>query len=543
MFKDVIAEHFSNFNAAPFLFIGSGMSRRYIGVQTWYHLLEHMHQRLKLPKPFGYYVTNSPGEAGTDLPKLASSMGVEFSEMWWTLPAFEQSRNAYAESAKTPYSPLKYEITKYLAERGDTPDPSLAKEIELLSRSQIDGIITTNWDKFLESVFPDFKPYIGQEELIFSEVMSVGEIYKIHGSVQNPESLLLTKEDYDVFHERNPYLASKLLNIFMEHPIIFMGYSLEDTNIQQILKAIMKILKRENASKLADRLIFCKWSPDATTPTITGSSLYIGDTMLPIKLVTLSDYSAILEPLTEIKRRIPVKLLRHMKNMIYDFVKDTNNKSKLYVAGDLDELSKTENGEFVYGIGIREQIHTKGIKGIDARDLMRDVILDTGLPAADVCKLVLATTNNQYMPYFKHLSQAGYLDENGNVQLRADVPEFTRAFVAKVNKIDITSFYPSSSYRNKSTETNSRYASIQDLTGREKMPIRQLMYIPLLSPEKIDLEQLRIYLTANINLLVSSSLGTHFRKLVCLYDYLKYKFPLEKKDARRAVIKKDAKKV
>jgi hypothetical protein len=129
-------------------------------------------------------------------------------------------------------------------------------EIEALKNVVIEGIITTNWDTLLEQVFPDqFQKYIGQKELLFSTTQEVGEIYKIHGCCTDPDSLVLTDSDYRNFHKNNPYLAAKLLTIFIEHPVIFIGYSMSDENIQEILTSIT-CLSREHLDKLQDRLIF-----------------------------------------------------------------------------------------------------------------------------------------------------------------------------------------------------------------------------------------------------------------------------------------------
>ena len=50
-----------------------------------------------------------------------------------------------------------------------------------------------------------------------------------------------------------------------------------------------------------------------------------------------------------------------------------------------------------------------------------------------------------------------------------------------------------------------------------------MMYIPLLFPEKLSTEELGQYLKEKINLIDNSRYGTHFRKLICLFDYMKYK--------------------
>lgn len=88
----------------------------------------------------------------------------------------------------------------------------------------ITGIITTNYDGLIEErIFSKYKyqKFIGQEELIFSSITGIGEIYKIHGCYSNPNSIIINEEDYKSFDEKYDYLAAKLLTIFMEHPIFF----------------------------------------------------------------------------------------------------------------------------------------------------------------------------------------------------------------------------------------------------------------------------------------------------------------------------------
>ncbi|WP_289241569.1 SIR2 family protein [Delftia sp.] len=52
------------------------------------------------------------------------------------------------------------------------------------------------------------------------------------------------------------YLAAKLITIFVEHPVVFIGYSLADTNIQELLRGITRVLGQDNLPKLQNNLIF-----------------------------------------------------------------------------------------------------------------------------------------------------------------------------------------------------------------------------------------------------------------------------------------------
>lgn len=517
MFKEDFEKHLANFSTSPFIFVGSGMSRRYINSETWYSLLEKMSQEIGLSKPFEYYVSNS----NSNLPKVASLMAEEFNSIWWTNPKYEESRAVYSKKAKKADSPLKFEICKYLEGKEKNTNDGLSSELNLFKKINIDGVITTNWDLLLESLFPDFTRFVGQEELIFSEIYSVGELYKIHGCVSNPESLTLTDADYSEFHDRNAYLAAKLLTIFVEHPIVFMGYSLDDLNVQEILKSIIKCLTKDKIDKLKDRLIFCQWKGNVETQ-ISDSTILITETVIPIKLITLSNYSDVFTVLANNKKRLPIKVLRQMKGMVYEFVKTSDPNSKVYVSDNLEELEDGKDVEFVYGVGLKDKFSEVGIVGITNRDHFRDIILDNKWDPDKISRLLLPNLTNTYYPPFKYLQKAGYLNDKGEIDLDSSVKEFTPAFIEKINGINIGTFEPPTSYKVKKDEVNSKYSSFKELQ-EDCEYLHVLMYTPLLEPSKINLDDLYAFLKSNLDKLIDAKYGTHYRKLICLFDYLKYK--------------------
>lgn len=518
-FGNQFKEHISKFSTSPFLFIGSGFSRRYLGLPTWEHLLIETCKELGLPKPYNFYKSN----ADSQLPYIASLIGNDFNEIWWESPNFEKSRAMFEAHAETKYSPLKYEVShKINAANEIIQDELIKKEIQLLKKVNIDGIITTNWDQLLEQIFPEFNKFIGQEELIFSELYSIGEIYKIHGCASKPNSLVLTAEDYKNFEERNEYLAAKLLTIFIENPIVFIGYSLDDKNIQGILKSIIKCLTKDKIEKLRDRLIFCKWDPSATETLMLDSTMLISDTVIPLKIITLNDFTEVYTVLANIKRKLPIKVLRQMKGMVYDFVKSNASKTKIYVTDNLDDIENIHEAEFVYGVGLKDRFAEVGIRGIELKDVLSDIILPRNWDPQKISKLCLPRLNGTYIPYFKYLSASKLLNTQGKLDENIDIPEFSPAFIKKVNETNADSFSPPLSYKRKKAEINNMFSSFKSLV-ETKNDLHILMYTPLLNSEKIDLSELKNYLVENISLLNNSSLGTHFRKLICLYDFLLFR--------------------
>jgi hypothetical protein len=206
---------FKSKGAGPFLFVGSGFSRRYLGLDDWKGLLSRF---CLMGKPFEYYLASADGS----YPVAARLIAQEFNTYWWSAPEYIESVALNSGKVVNSTSALRIEISRYLSKlgQGNAKASAFSEEVALLSTLNVDGIITTNWDPFLEQLYPDYKKYIGQEELLFSNPQEVAEIYKIHGCSTRPESLVLTSDDYVEFNLRNPYLAAKLMTIFVEHPIV-----------------------------------------------------------------------------------------------------------------------------------------------------------------------------------------------------------------------------------------------------------------------------------------------------------------------------------
>ncbi len=72
--------------------------------------------------------------------------------------------------------------------------------------------------------------------------MMIGEIFKIHGCISDPASLVVTASDYSTWVEKKKYLSAKLLAFFLEHPVLIVGYSAQDENVISILRDIDEIL-------------------------------------------------------------------------------------------------------------------------------------------------------------------------------------------------------------------------------------------------------------------------------------------------------------
>ena len=201
--QDVIAR----FNTIPILFAGSGITRRYYDLPDWKGLLTEFASRINADR-FAYRAYESKaqqlGFTQGIMPKIATLIQQDFDSKWYSIPEMRTNESFVLNAVENGCSPFKAEIAWYLKEKS-VPQAAFKEEIQKLksiSKKNLAGVITTNYDTFFEKLFDDYTPYIGQDQLVFSSIQGIAEVYKIHGSVTLPNSLVLNEKDYEIFNEK-----------------------------------------------------------------------------------------------------------------------------------------------------------------------------------------------------------------------------------------------------------------------------------------------------------------------------------------------------
>ncbi|WP_448702379.1 hypothetical protein ACFGVR_08505 [Mucilaginibacter sp. AW1-3] len=77
--EDELLSHLNAIGNLPYLFVGSGFSRRYIGMESWQDLLEAITKIANVPKPFTYYLT----ECAKDYPLLGGLISDAFYQSFY----------------------------------------------------------------------------------------------------------------------------------------------------------------------------------------------------------------------------------------------------------------------------------------------------------------------------------------------------------------------------------------------------------------------------------------------------------------------------
>ncbi|MBD9699558.1 SIR2 family protein [Flavimobilis sp. GY10621] len=414
--------------ALPYLFMGSGLSRRYLGLPDWDGLLRHFASEAGVD--FNYHLASANG----DLPSAATSIARAFHERWWKAPAYESQREANAEIVKDEEGGLKVAIASHIRANDalvdgvpGVDDQSLADEIARLRTAVVDGVITTNYDSLTDQLFPSFQAYVGQDELMMSDAQFIAETYKIHGAATQPLSLILTKGDYERFSNRNHYLAAKLLTIFAEHPVIFVGYSLSDEYLNEILGNIATAVGPDRLGELGRRIYFVEWNEDNGFKTVVEqTSIERGGFRFPITRIETHSFMWLWDVLSRLERPFPAAILRELRKHVFDLVTHPEPSQNREVVRAIPiDADDADEYRVVFGVGAfsekdlqnlstigrslrREDVESDAL-GIRKRGLDAENLLTSGIPDG------IRPSTTSYVPVHKYLHELERIAPNGSI--------------------------------------------------------------------------------------------------------------------------------
>lgn len=514
-------EIIDNFTTTPFLFVGSGITRRYYNLPSWKGLLEIFINKISSDEfAFASYENRARELIENEnalYPKIAELIETDFNDLWFkNRKDIRTLDKYYSDKVKNEsVSPFKAEIAMYIKNQSNIV-PEYAEEIEKLKKlsiKSISGIITTNYDDFFENNFEGYRRYVGQDELIFSGIQGIGEIYKIHGTIEEPKSIIIDSKDYKEFENKSSYLAAKLMTIFIEHPIIFIGYSISDINIQSILSSIIKCLDTEKIVTLKNRFIFIEYSTDVKEYEISEYTMKMEEKFLEMTKIKMNDFSILYNELSKKKNKIPAKILRYYKDELYNFV-ITNEPTNTIKVGNIED-ERIKDDELVMAIGKIQEVAFEGLRGFSANEWYRDIIMnDKRFNTDDILEqiaLKLQKQNSNRLPLNKYLSE-------------------TKKEYAELEKIALENNFDNIISKSiKNSRHRMRYNSVNEIWKEYNNNWEHALFdIAQLEEDKIDVQDLEQILIAifkkDNNILESNnnSLKSNLRRAIRIYDYLKY---------------------
>lgn len=312
-------------------------------------------------------------------------------------------------------------------------------------------------------------------------------------------------------------MAAKLLTIFIEHPIVFIGYSINDEDIKNILFDITKCLNEYQKEILEERLIFINWNPNIINIQEETRIIEFSDrTHITIKSFSINKFDSLYLQLAKIKSKYPVKLLRTLKKDMYELALSETPTDKIMISLPPNDLTDEEysNLEYVFGFGVME-LAKKGYSSPRSQEIYYDIILDNCQYNADSLLLnSFPSIEKHYgtLPRFKYIKSASKATQE-YMNSRQDIPDSINYFLNRqlINR-------------------KIKEKSIQEILNNYNDNKSIFYNILSLEPSQIDCEELgktlKDILSTDSTLLneyQNPQSKTNLRKLIKIYDWLKYK--------------------
>ena len=118
----------------------------------------------------------------------------------------------------------------------------------ILAEIPFKGAITSNYDNFIEKNHRNYRVILPNDinkfdqvtiESLFEEDMF--PIFKIHGSYDDSNSIILTDNDYRNVIFRQPQYRENLKQLFKDKSLLFVGFSFRDSSINLLLQEIFTV--------------------------------------------------------------------------------------------------------------------------------------------------------------------------------------------------------------------------------------------------------------------------------------------------------------
>lgn len=527
---DTVLDKLIKQNEFPIVFIGAGMSKRYLeNFPDWNGLLQEFWQVIDLDNFYGS-LNNIQDELLKEQPDLSDKEVEHYASMRMGSIIEERFNRKFnngeilidefspRDAHQSKISPFKKAISNRF--KGYKFKQYVQSEIELfknmLLKTQI--ILTTNYDTFIEDSYNEnsdynIDKYIGQRGF-FKDTYGYSEIYKIHGCVNSPNDIIISEEDYQDFDRNSVLISSKIISLLINSPIIFLGYSLTDTNVRKIIRDFTKSLPEDEVQFLENKLVLIE--REENEEGFIEEVIDDRDLGCKVRVIKTDNFEMVFRKISKINQGIAPAAVRKYQHVIKELIIDRGKKGALNtVLVSPEELDKIEenlqNKNITVAIGDSKYVFQ--IPDIISYSL--DYISDKDEISTEIRMRFAAMTTGRF-PIHKILNKE-LIDSSS---LHATEKE---KLLQKINTHSgFKSIYDSivmSSVFIKDTN------DVKSITEREQKKVN--IYETLsYNIKKLHLEDLKIYLIKELEQLKEKGeikINTQLRRLLLLYDILKYK--------------------
>lgn len=512
-------------NEFPVIFIGSGISKRYLlKYPSWEELLEELWEKTGNSNFFGHLSKTKDAIKRTGITddsmlnfmvntlvasQVEEKVNANFYDKSIEIEGLSQ-KDAYKNNLSPFKKLLSNRFSKYQIKESFQNELEYFRE--MLIKTQI--ILTTNYDTFIEDQYNSkslygVQKYIGQQGF-FKQTPGYAEIYKIHGCTTEPSSLIINEKDYSYFDKNSILISAKIISMLLHSPIIFMGYSLTDRNVRKIIKDFTSSLRDEEKVELEKRLIVVQWKENCKD--IEEEIVIDKELGCRLTVIKTDNFSEIYRKIASINQGVAPSEVRRYQHVIKQLIIDRGRKGDLKAVlvspSELDELEENiGNKNIVVAIGDSKLIFNMP----NTIDYIIDYVSEATEQNIDTMLRFLASQQpSSLLPFKKYVTEDtisnSSLVETEKTKLRKRIANQGTLSV----QIDALVF-------------KELYNSLKEIKDMNFLPYREYSLVAY-NIDRIGLDQVKDYILEEMKKCAESGENkviTNLKRLVLIYDLKK----------------------
>lgn len=513
-----INEFINKFEEYPILFIGSGLSLRYRKQSyNWDDLLKKISEYIYDSDEKYKLMVNSIKKSTNlnninlqiaqrldkDLLERINDNANEFKKEY---PSIFKKYIEEIDNNFESISLLKIIISDLLKQKDLKEEYN--EEIQTLKKASknVLSIVTTNYDDFIEENL-GFTPIIGNNVILKNPY---GSVYKIHGTIKSPESIIITEEDYEKFEIQYDLIKSVLIYSFIHNPIIFLGYSIQDRNIQNLLQTIFQYIKYDSdiGKKIRNNFLIVEYNneEDKDNLTVLPYDLKFDSTTISINKIKTNRFKDIYDAISNLQLPISAMDVKKVKNVLYNL--ETGGTMKVHIEDNIEELDPKDK---IIAIGSANSIQYsyKPINDIIKNYLKYNSSEDTNIMKCyDFDKI--SYNKNQYFPILNLIA-------TGKIELTNKVRQIMNNQIKKIKE------YEKKLGNRKEEYFNKEYKSIEEVYD-DKVPKSYIEDVINYNMQSLKNEEIENFIKKRIEQEDDKDnvLDTKINKMISCYDYKCY---------------------
>ena len=426
-------EKIFNFTKPPIMLIGAGISKRYMeGYLDWTELLRSVAERIGVPnKTFIAYLADAKNSNGkTDLAEVASELRKKLIEDIKN-ESIDPDELFDEEEKKLYYAavdPIKILVSS-LCQLNKIRDGEKTS-IELESFKKLDKVVpcvvTTNYDLFLErSIFSTFKVYSNVSDYYYSDSEGIGEIFKIHGTVSKPSTMVVTQEDYEELRKKSKLVTAKILSALCDYPLVILGYSMDDEDVKEIINDLIYSLSEDKLQEVEKNIIYVEYVEDEDGFRKKNRVFPFENKTMTISTIGTDNFKMIFDELSNMTPTMSPLAIRKARQMVKEIVLSEDGANGVSLIG-VDRIDDISTDKLVIAFADRDTIQRmkSNLNFYSNNQMIEDILNDKfRYSPEDVVNFFDRDKNrlssNEYFPVFHFARLTGIKKEDFSPKLKS----------------------------------------------------------------------------------------------------------------------------